>query len=492
MRMAISRRWRFGNRWLVVALSLTARDLGAFDVDVHEDITRRAMRRFPIPTLSVVSASNRAQDAVRNKYDARHFNDCAFFDASGWIRRQYQNTLDALQSARDHDETSCEFTPCPHLEEAAAHFGALLHTIQDFYAHSNWVSVAPDLGTGAQAVWRRHLKDPSALAISLPPQLAFASSGEFCRASATSNDTPQTHGDESAPLNCMTGEERDAQSGDFPLLYGTWVHQGWAYRWQDAKAPSSTAQATASAPISIYSGRVGNIRDGEEGGRCPRGFERGHWDRGAQGLHNDDPSRPNFARARTLAFMQTVYELMRLEFLLARRDPALLQYVRAQWTLGARLYEADDLQTTVPAGVAQDLDGPSFFAKRYHYGLQLGAGGWREGAQMAGGARAMLEQRLGRFAVAVGATFSSQLGLAAAVVYRYHTLGGISAGLLYHRSQWQRSSGAVNATLGYEVIPAGAVGGFGLWTVNAAFGLGYALDDRALSAQSLLNVGLLR
>lgn len=99
-----------------------------FKIEVHSQITADANgisnQLFTDSQLGLVVIANVLQD--KRQLDSKvHFDNCCFIDGSEYIKEEWQN-LEA-------DD--------PHAETALGTFGRLLHTVQDFYAHSNWVEL---------------------------------------------------------------------------------------------------------------------------------------------------------------------------------------------------------------------------------------------------------------------------------------------------------------------------------------------------------------
>jgi hypothetical protein len=84
-------------------------------------------------------------DVVHFSNSAYHFDDCVFLGSTGNINSHYDELLRVLDPAN------------PDYGYGARVFGTLLHPVQDFYAHSNWVEPGNttrivDEGTGEWTV----------------------------------------------------------------------------------------------------------------------------------------------------------------------------------------------------------------------------------------------------------------------------------------------------------------------------------------------------
>ena len=99
-------------------------------IPIHEEMTREALgTRFSPRALEVILAANRKQDAPRGQigHDEYHFDNNALDGGHRYINEQRGLILAALMS--------------PGVLSAWIAFGRLIHTAQDFYAHTNYVSL---------------------------------------------------------------------------------------------------------------------------------------------------------------------------------------------------------------------------------------------------------------------------------------------------------------------------------------------------------------
>ena len=103
----------------------------------HSEITHLALDDlFSSRALETMIAANLNQDRLRGQigHDEYHFDNNAFAKSYAYIEEQRALAVSCLM-AND-------------LHSAWAAFGRLTHTVQDFYAHSNyidlWLSIQPD------------------------------------------------------------------------------------------------------------------------------------------------------------------------------------------------------------------------------------------------------------------------------------------------------------------------------------------------------------
>lgn len=104
---------------------------------VHAEITRKAlMGKFSDHALETIIAANVRQDRLLGLigHDEYHFDSNAFDQSYAYLEEQRTLTLSSLEEA--------------DVPSAWSAFGRLIHTAQDFYAHSNyidlWLSCQPD------------------------------------------------------------------------------------------------------------------------------------------------------------------------------------------------------------------------------------------------------------------------------------------------------------------------------------------------------------
>ena len=104
---------------------------------VHAEITRNALAgNFSERALGAIIAANLRQDRLLALigHDEYHFDSNAFAESYAYLEEQRSLTISSLKSN--------------DLPSAWSAFGRLMHTAQDFYAHSNyidlWLSCQPD------------------------------------------------------------------------------------------------------------------------------------------------------------------------------------------------------------------------------------------------------------------------------------------------------------------------------------------------------------
>ena len=127
---------------------IATQPVGAFGVNNHEGITFAGLSEpgvnfgFLRPAVfdDVVDEHEQLdrpplEGGAQGGLDQIHFDDCEFDGAAGWIHDRYSAAQADLQL----------HTELPFLGQtmwqATDEFGSLLHTIMDFYAHSNWVEM---------------------------------------------------------------------------------------------------------------------------------------------------------------------------------------------------------------------------------------------------------------------------------------------------------------------------------------------------------------
>ena len=104
---------------------------------VHDEITRNALAgNFSDRALGAIIAANLSQDRLLALigHDEYHFDGNAFVQSYAYLEEQRALTVSSLEASDVHSAWSA--------------FGRLIHTAQDFYAHSNyidlWLACQPD------------------------------------------------------------------------------------------------------------------------------------------------------------------------------------------------------------------------------------------------------------------------------------------------------------------------------------------------------------
>lgn len=100
----------------------------------HRSITRQALEAdFEPAALERVIVANLGQDALRYQFghDHFHYDNNAFVAGDAYLDQLRRAVLQALQAGQ--------------AEPARQFLGRLTHTVQDFYAHSNYVNLWREL-----------------------------------------------------------------------------------------------------------------------------------------------------------------------------------------------------------------------------------------------------------------------------------------------------------------------------------------------------------
>ncbi|MEK6752459.1 MAG: hypothetical protein AABZ00_09355 [Chloroflexota bacterium] len=99
-------------------------------ISIHEEMTREALRAHTSPrALEVIIAANCKQDSLRGLigHDEFHYDNNAIEKSNRYINEQRGYVLATLMSRG--------------ILSAWIAFGRLIHTAQDFYAHTNYISM---------------------------------------------------------------------------------------------------------------------------------------------------------------------------------------------------------------------------------------------------------------------------------------------------------------------------------------------------------------
>ena len=106
-------------------------------IPIHEEMTRESLgEHFSPRALEIIIAANRKQDAIRGQigHDEFHFDNNAIEKGLRYINEQRGFVLASLLS--------------PGVLSAWIAFGRLTHTAQDFYSHTNYISLWLDQHPG--------------------------------------------------------------------------------------------------------------------------------------------------------------------------------------------------------------------------------------------------------------------------------------------------------------------------------------------------------
>jgi len=106
-------------------------------IPIHEEMTREALSARVSPrALEVIIAANCKQDSLRGQigHDEYHFDNNAIDEGQRYISEQRGFVMASLLS--------------PGVLSAWIAFGRLTHTVQDFYSHTNYISMWLDQYNG--------------------------------------------------------------------------------------------------------------------------------------------------------------------------------------------------------------------------------------------------------------------------------------------------------------------------------------------------------
>jgi hypothetical protein len=266
-------RFRAALALLVAATAAIPATAGAFKEHWHKAVTYAALSFLDDSVLKQMLAVHDDLDNPKHwktaGVDRWHFNDCDFQGATENVRALYETATGRGKRAR------------PEVDWVA--FGKMLHTVQDFYAHTSWVD----------------LKETS---------LVDARLDEWTIIKPYQAVSPN--------LVAVAGTER-----------------GFSVRRDKKGEPTVTVtRPDGTTTRGLISGAAFIQK------QCPKNVEIGHWDGPDEqfGLAKDHPCRGDgFWRACTLALRQTLNEWCRLLELEERYYPgqgreAVLQSVRSR------------------------------------------------------------------------------------------------------------------------------------------------------------------
>jgi hypothetical protein len=243
----------------IAIVGLASQTGNSFEIGIHEEITRQALGFLDAKILDDIVDEHRYVDSALLLSSKWHFDNCVFKEATENINSQYDKVLGYLDPAKPDDFNATD------------EFGQLLHAVQDFYAHSNWV----DMG-------RRDLID--------------AGLGRWTVLMPWSKVRP-----------------------DVIVIQGETPPAGWQLT-RNERIVTVTIPGQGNFQ-GLISGTFGLSDD------CPNNIAMGHGD-----LNKDEATRQNFGPARNLAVEQTIHEWCRLESLvLGKYGQAGLTRLRNKW-----------------------------------------------------------------------------------------------------------------------------------------------------------------
>lgn len=220
----------------------------------HQAITAEALSFLRPDILAALQTANVSTDVQYALLSAYHFDDCNFSESSAIVAQNQAAAVQALNPAVASPATDAA---------AVLAFGQSLHTIQDFYSHSNWV----ELGA------------PGLLDDSLAPFPALSGYAIL------------------APSGIQIVEGNPPQKTDVERPFG-------------APYPKNAivhVKTKGTKRLGLISGSV----DYEPGDKCPDKIEMSH-----EELNKDNSTLPGraaqFAKAKALAVEQTRHEWCRL------------------------------------------------------------------------------------------------------------------------------------------------------------------------------------
>src|SRR5215217_8659795 len=218
----------------ILLFSTIVYPINAFESPIHGDITDESLGFLLSDVLDNISSTNVDVDET-DKGSKFHLYSCDFQGTTENINSLYDQLVTNIQNIN-----------------ATETFGLLLHPVQDFYAHSNWVELGRnDLINNGDGKW-----------IVLKPFQEYK--GVIIVQVEDKNDIPEgyTLSENGKVVNVSS------QSGNYPGLIS------------------------------------GTVRDKDS---CPEDVSLDH-----DILHKDNSDRPGYDKARALAKAQTIHEWCRL------------------------------------------------------------------------------------------------------------------------------------------------------------------------------------
>ena len=267
--------------FLIVGFVLAAvpRATDGFYAPVHTCITTESLPFLRSKILEEVVDGDVGRDNLKciwRKADRWHFNDCDFLGSSQTIRQTEDKIAAAFATPINQGNA----------ERMAWHFGTVLHAVQDFYSHSNWVELQQPGG------------GKCATDDSLQPDLVDSKYGKWPLMK------PWT---QIGSVVIVQGDtESEAFKEQFPIGKLRWC-PGVKKAVVDVDAQHKLKAVVTGQVRYLYGYWLFLCK------KCPAEIGALHWDRWNDGkpneVHKDGPEqRPYHRRAVELATRQTVHE----------------------------------------------------------------------------------------------------------------------------------------------------------------------------------------
>ena len=290
---------------LLIPILLATLPVYAFELIYHRNITLVGLGFLRAAVVRDIIEQHAWMDDLwsgRGAHDAKHFDDCEFNGAAAFIREQYRVARQGLAASR--------------LWTTSTMFGRILHPVQDFYSHSNWVELGFPLTGDPATAARSDLVDLSGAQSSLARHWFAPAGGDVVRGDILLG------GDDWVGIPVGWSIDRNGAGRFVPTLVdpqgrtrGRLLVTGKGKGDDDCKVPFKDVPLLVNA----YTG----IKHTNLNKDCP--------DCGAPDVPADE-RRTKHEKARALAILQTAYEWCRLvrEAALVGQDGLLLAlWVRA-------------------------------------------------------------------------------------------------------------------------------------------------------------------
>lgn len=120
------------------AYSASVSSLKPFDPSIHEEITPSGFR-----CSEQLNAAIYRQDILHAFESYAHFDNCAFSDTYEYIQSLVKRSDDHFQSTRNGWGDGNKIPQS--IMDGMLNLGQILHAVQDFYAHSNYVELVQEI-----------------------------------------------------------------------------------------------------------------------------------------------------------------------------------------------------------------------------------------------------------------------------------------------------------------------------------------------------------
>jgi len=233
---------------------------------IHQEITKDGLKFLKSPVSQLLADQHPTIELDQSS--PNHFDNCQFTESVSLINSRYDNAVIFLNPN------------APNLDSARTEFGKILHTVQDFYSHTNWIEMGR---TDLVDPWYDHWK----------PLTGYSS---------TTNEDP-VFVLEQRPNGIFSDYTISKKDKTFTVNHELWDTTGEGKK-------SGLISGTYGEPHESHCPPDASIPHGDK--LYNRFFRTADYTEFPNELNKDNPAIKGHKAARTLATEQTTHEFCRL------------------------------------------------------------------------------------------------------------------------------------------------------------------------------------